>query len=73
MRTEKETQLASAVLMIKPIRFESNVLTADSNVFQGKNPYPPGQQQEAAEREFDCLADALKAGGIEVVQFDDTD
>ncbi len=73
MRAEKETQLASTVLMIKPIRFESNVLTADSNVFQGKNPYSPGQQQDAAEREFDCLAGALKAGGIEVVQFDDTD
>jgi hypothetical protein len=36
MASEKESQLASAVLMIRPVRFESNPLTAASNLFQGR-------------------------------------
>ena len=73
MTEQKECQLASAVLMIRPTRFESNSHTAASNVFQGKNPDPPEQQQEDAAREFAGLCDALKAGGVEVIQFEDTE
>jgi hypothetical protein len=72
MASEEESQLASAVLMIRPVRFESNPLTAASNLFQGRNESSPAQQQLDAEAEFDGLAAALEAGGITVVQFDDT-
>jgi hypothetical protein len=72
MTMTKESQLASAVLMILPARFESNPHTAASNRFQGRNPDSPAQQQEAATREFEGLRAALEDGGIEVLQFADT-
>lgn len=58
--------------MIKPVRFQSNPLTAASNRFQGRNESSPEQQQIDAEAEFDGLAAALDAAGITVVQVDDT-
>jgi len=58
--------------MIRPVRFESNPLTAESNRFQGRNASTPAQQQIDAEAEFDALAAALEASGITVVQVDDT-
>ena len=72
MASQQESQLASAVLMIKPVRFESNPLTAESNRFQGRNTSTPEQQQIDAEAEFCKLATALEANGITVVQVDDT-
>ena len=73
MTATTESQLASAVLMIRPARFESNPHTAESNRFQGRNPDPPAIQQLAAAEEFDGLRNALETGGIEVIQFDDTE
>jgi len=58
--------------MIRPARFESNPLTAASNRFQGKSTASPAEQQEAALREFDGLAAALSAAGIDVVVVEDT-
>ncbi len=58
--------------MIRPVGFESNPLTAESNLFQGQTEASPEQQQRDAEAEFDQLVTALEAGGIKVVQFDDT-
>ena len=58
--------------MIRPVRFQSNPLTAASNRFQGRNASSPEQQQIDAEAEFDGLAAALEAGGITVVEVDDT-
>jgi len=72
MASTDESQLASAVLMIKPARFESNPHTAASNRFQGRNPDSPEQQQCDAVNEFDGLRDALVQNGIEVIEFDDT-
>ena len=72
MTAEEEPQLASAVLMIRPVRFESNPLTADSNRFQGKSNATPEQQQDAALREFDGLVVALREHGIDVFVVDDT-
>jgi len=69
---KSETQLASTVLMIRPTRFESNPMTAESNVFQGRSTATPAEQQEAAIREFDALVDVLRAAGINVVVEDDT-
>jgi len=70
--TEPESQLASRVLMIRPVRFESNPLTAASNRFQGKSDMDPEAQQAAALREFDGLVDALREAGIEVLVVEDT-
>ena len=67
-----DSQLASSVLMIRPARFESNPLTAESNVFQGRTRATPGEQQAAALREFDTLVNALRAEGINVVVVEDT-
>ncbi len=73
MTTALESQLASAVLMIMPVRFESNPHTAESNSFQGRNSDPAEKQQEDAAAEFAGLRDALEAAGIEVIAFDDTE
>jgi hypothetical protein len=72
MTSTKESQLASAVLMIRPARFESNPYTAESNKFQGKNPSSPEQQQIDAENEFDALHALLEENGIQVIKIDDT-
>ncbi len=67
-----ESQLASRVLMIRPVCFESNPLTAQSNKFQTRPDASPQQQQAVALREFEGLASALEAAGIEVIVVDDT-
>jgi len=73
MKTTNESQLSSTVMMIRPVRFESNPLTAASNRFQGKTDADPADQQAAAAREFDALVSALRDAGIEVIVIDDTD
>ena len=72
MNLRDESQLASAVLMIRPARFQSNPMTAASNRFQGKSDVPHDAQQEAAAAEFDTLAQELENNGIQVVRIDDT-
>lgn len=72
MTQQTEPQLASAVLMIRPVRFESNPMTAASNRFQGRSGVSPAEQQAAALREFDGLVAALRENGVEVVVVDDT-
>ncbi len=67
-----EPQLASTVLMIRPARFESNPMTAESNVFQDGSGATPEEQQQAAEQEFDALVEALRGAGISVLVEDDT-
>jgi hypothetical protein len=69
---KKEPQLASAVLMIRPVRFQSNPKTAESNKFQGKTSATPDEQQAAAAREFEGIAAELSRHGINVICFDDT-
>lgn len=72
MTSATESQLASAVLMIRPVRFHSNALTAASNRFQGKFDASEEQQQAAALAEFDVLAGVLVQAGIHVVVIEDT-
>ncbi len=67
-----EPQLTSRVLMIRPVRFESNPLTARSNAFQTRPDASAQQQQAVALREFEDLVSALEAAGIEVIVVDDT-
>ena len=59
--------------MIRPTRFESNPLTAESNRFQGKTSATPAEQHVAALKEFDSLVIFLRDHGIEVIVVDDTD
>ncbi|MEX2123243.1 MAG: arginine deiminase-related protein [Woeseia sp.] len=72
MASAKESQLASAVLMIRPARFQSNPQTAESNRFQGRSSVSPAEQHAAALAEFEDLKNALERTGIRVVVFDDT-
>jgi hypothetical protein len=67
-----ESQLPSTVLMIRPVRFESNPQTAASNRFQGDPDATPREQQAAAICEFDGLVAALRGAGVQVVVVDDT-
>lgn len=69
---ENESQLASAVLMIRPARFASNPMTAASNKFQGKSRKNSEQQNVCAQREFDALAKGLQDAGVNVIVVDDT-
>ena len=72
MSLSKESQLATAVLMVRPARFQSNPQTAASNRFQGNLEVSPAEQQAAALREFENLASALEARGVRVLVFNDT-
>ena len=72
MSDAKEPQLASTVLMIRPVRFESNPLTAVSNRFQGKTGMTAQEQQAAAAAEFDGISAALEEAGIRVIRIADT-
>ena len=66
-----ESQLAPAVLMIRPANFGPNAETAASNAFQ--QPVPTeADWQAAALREFDSLAAALERAGVHVEVFADT-
>jgi hypothetical protein len=66
MTIRKESQLANAVLMIRPVRFMSNPKTAASNKFQGKTDATPDEQQAAAERQFEGIAASLSQQGVRV-------
>jgi len=72
MASNIESQLANAVLMIRPTRFESNPMTAESNRFQRKPDTTPVQQQLTAASEFDSVGQVLEASGIRVICIDDT-
>lgn len=71
MTKQREAQLASTVMMIRPAAFESNPLTAASNRFQGKSSASPGEQHATALQEFDGLVSALRTAGVEVLVIDD--
>jgi hypothetical protein len=62
---EVEPQSAAAVLMIRPAHFGSNAETAPSNFFQSATPASV-EIAMAARREFDGLALALQAAGVQV-------
>jgi hypothetical protein len=67
------TQSAATVLMIRPVRFNGNPQTSESNRFQ--NPTSQGEDvhvQQAALAEFNALASALRARGVRLVEIEDT-
>jgi hypothetical protein len=72
MTSIRESQLAQAVLMIRPARFESNPLTAGSNRFQREQKASAQQQQQVAVSEFEAIGRALEEKGVTVIRVDDT-
>ena len=58
--------------MIRPARFESNPLTAASNVFQGRTTATPAEQHRVAVQEFDGLVEVLRSAHVNVVVVQDT-
>ena len=72
MQYEKNKQLASNLLMIRPCRFFSNPQTADSNKFQGRSKLSDNELQEAALSEFDTLVEKLRKEDMNVYVFEDT-
>lgn len=71
MSAVQESQLASAVLMVRPVNFGSNAETAGSNAFQ-RLVLADAEAQRRALREFDDLAAALEGAGVRVELFEDT-
>ena len=72
MTTRTESQLTNTVLMVRPVRFEQNPFTADSNSFMQDLDASPGEQQAAAAREFESVRSALIDAGVDVIVIDDT-
>lgn len=70
-RESRRESLASTVMMVRPAAFGPNVETAASNRFQARGAAGP-QAAAAALGEFDRLADALAAAGVEIVVAADT-
>ena len=66
-------QIASSILMIRPVSFEMNTETAINNYYQKVvDGLTPEKAQEQALNEFDAYADKLKENGIDVVVIEDT-
>lgn len=73
MARPTEPQTSSSVLMIRPVRFQSNPQTAQSNRFQQQDNFSGDDGiQETALAEFENFVATLEAVGIDVVVFDDT-
>lgn len=71
MASVQESQIAAAVLMIRPARFGVNAETAVTNAFQ-RSDMEVGDPQALAVQEFDVLVSALRRLGVHVEVFEDT-
>ena len=69
---DRDSQLTSSVLMIRPTCFYGNPLTATSNRFQVKTDVSIADQLKKALEEFELFTIALKKCGVEVIEFNDT-
>lgn len=79
-----ERQSANTVMMVRPLRFTANPLTASSNAFQintvalepdNTTPDVVGYRTDvlaAAQAEFDALVEKLEASGVRVLQLADS-
>jgi hypothetical protein len=68
-----ESQSAAAVMMIRPVRFGVNQLTAATNEFQQSTDQEPTDElQRRASEEFEALVALLSDSGVRVYVFDDT-
>jgi hypothetical protein len=72
-QTPHEPQSARSVLMVRPARFGANPATAESNAFQARTlDEPVAAVRARVAQEFDALAAALSAVGVEVCIATDT-
>lgn len=71
MASVQESQIAAAVLMIRPARFGVNAETAVTNAFQ-RSDVEVSDPQALAVQEFDVLVSALRRLGVHVEVFEDT-
>lgn len=66
-------QTTDTLMMIRPVAFHMNEQTAVNNYYQKViDGLSPDEVQQKALKEFDGFVDTLKAAGIHVVVFDDT-
>ena len=72
MTSTPESQLASTVLMVRPVAFRSNPLAAESNTFMNPQTVSAAEEQQRAASEFDGLVAALQEAGARVIVIDDT-
>jgi hypothetical protein len=69
-----QEQITSNILMIRPVKFQYNSQTADSNAFQnaGAASQDLSITQATAQGEFDEMVRQLRAAGVNVIVFEDT-
>ncbi len=66
-------QITRDLFMVRPAHFGPDTQTAQSNTFQQPTDRSAESLQTAALVEFDGLVQALRAAGVRVIVFDDTD
>src|SRR5437899_4125478 len=66
-------QSANSVLMIRPARFYPNPETATDNAFQRNAEHGSGALTLVARKEFDATVQTLRAAGVNVNVYEDTD
>ncbi|MEM9209188.1 MAG: arginine deiminase-related protein [Pseudomonadota bacterium] len=71
MTSNPESQLASTVVMVRPVAFQSNPLAAASNTFMNPQDVPADEEQSRAVTEFDGVVAALREAGVNVIVVDD--
>ena len=73
MEIKKNSQITDTILMIKPVKFNSNPQTAVNNYYQ-KSPSPGETTSicEEALREFNNFSEILRGKGIKVIVIEDT-
>lgn len=69
----KHPNITDTILMIRPVAFDSNVETMDSNAFMQKRIGESSSEvQSKAIAEFDTFAAKLRSFGVKVIVFEDT-
>ena len=69
----KTIQSTSAVLMVRPTSFGFNEQTAVTNTFQNHTDLSVGEVHARANQEFAGMVDKLRANGVHVTVFEDTE
>lgn len=72
MTSQRESQLASTVLMVRPVKFHSNPLAAISNNFMTEPDMSHAEEQKIAVKEFEGVVAALEGAGVNVIVVGDT-
>lgn len=65
-------ETASKILMIRPVKFESNPETCGTNAFQKRTNQSTDEVHQKSSQQFDNFVTLLRANGIDVTVIDDT-